>query len=97
MRVAPIVLAAGVTCGLAGWLGYRLGESHAGFSETDAIRHYAGLYVAETGRAAEDCLAVPGAHPAVWITVRCGSDGDLRIYHLDRRGAEIGAPWGDAT
>ncbi|MEO0702383.1 MAG: hypothetical protein AAFY80_09610 [Pseudomonadota bacterium] len=85
----PVVLVAGGLCLVALVAGLRLGLGQAGLSETDVINRVADRYVAETGGARTDCLAVPSAVSSVWLEVRCGSGEGLAVYPVDHRGRVV--------
>ena len=77
----------------AGYIALRFGQP---VSETQIITHYAQLYVAEAGGAAQmqDCLAVPVAQVDVRLVVICTHPGGAVFrYPVDARG-NLRAPLG---
>ncbi|MBT8408502.1 MAG: hypothetical protein KJN93_02615 [Alphaproteobacteria bacterium] len=84
------ILASGALLSLAAAaLGLKAGLSRQQMTETDAIGRAAAVYVAETGGALTDCIAVPGGREPVWLMVSCGTGQDLRRYAITRNGALI--------
>ncbi len=95
-RVSSVILVLGGLAFAAAGLGLITGLRWADLDESDVIEVWAEKYVAETGGAATDCAAAPGAREGVWLVVSCGSGPDRRVYPLDRSGRLIewsgGAP-----
>ncbi|MEL6645322.1 MAG: hypothetical protein AAFQ79_15430 [Pseudomonadota bacterium] len=85
----PVVFVAGGLCLVALVAGLWLGSGQAGLTETEVINAMADRYVAETGGARTECLAVPGSAEKVWLEVRCGSGDGLAVYPVDHRGRLI--------
>lgn len=86
-RPVLLTILAGST--LAGAIGYTLGQRSAALSESDVINHFAAEYVRTTGGDLTDCLAVPGAHPEIWISVICGTGAGQHRYHVNAKGREV--------
>ena len=69
---------------------FRLGWIAANMTETAAIEAYAARYLSEAGpdAAVTDCTARPGG--TVWLVIRCGRDGTVREYRVNRFGGLVG-------
>ena len=78
VRMTAVLCAIGAGAGI--WLGSRELPT-----ESDVILSGVSLYTSETGADATECVGVPG-EALVWISVRCGKDETLRVYHFDRQG-----------
>jgi hypothetical protein len=79
---------------VAGLLVFRQGFAVANMTETDVIRHYAAIYVAQgpEGAKVTDCAARPGDAEGVWLIVSCGGASHVVQYRVDRFGRLVDSP-----
>ncbi len=89
MTRTALILPFVALCGAAAYFGYQAGRIP---SETELIDSFAARYIQERGQGARltDCEAYAGVEP-VRIELRCRhADGDLTIYRIGKRGANLG-------
>ncbi len=68
-------------------LAFRTGWIYANLDASQAIAVQGARYMEETGADAANCTAVPGER--AWLVVRCGPEGAVHEYHLNRFGVVI--------
>ncbi|MFK7877156.1 MAG: hypothetical protein AB8B71_15460 [Paracoccaceae bacterium] len=81
MMPRSVLLTTGFLTAFAAVLGVWMGLNWQPLDETQVISKVAELYASQTGRAASECVAVPGEDP-VWVRVMCRAV----VYELDHRG-----------